>query len=68
VRQQLGTTIIVVTHDMEVASQCDRVIALVDGKIAQDVDARSTAQMQAIRMLKDKRSTGEIKPITVNGR
>ena len=68
VQGQLGTTIIVVTHDMEVASQCDRVIALVDGKIAQDVDARSTAQMQAIRMLKDKRSTGEIKPITVNGR
>jgi putative ABC transport system ATP-binding protein len=68
VQQQLGTTIIVVTHDMDVASQCDRVVALVDGKIAQDVDARSTAQMEAIRLLKDKRSTGELKPVTVNGR
>jgi len=68
VQGQLGTTIIVVTHNMEVASQCDRVVALVDGKIAQDVDARSTAQMEAIRMLKDKRSTGELKPVTVNGR
>ncbi|MEB2289294.1 MAG: ABC transporter ATP-binding protein [Anaerolineae bacterium] len=68
VQGQLGTTIIVVTHDMEVASQCDRIVALVDGKIAQDVDARSTAQMEAIRLLKDKRSTGEIKPVTVNGR
>jgi len=68
VQQQLGTTIIVVTHDMDVAAQCDRVVALVDGKIAQDVDARSTAQMEAIRLLKDKRSTGELKPVTVNGR
>ncbi|MBP8974523.1 MAG: ABC transporter ATP-binding protein [Anaerolineae bacterium] len=68
VQRQLGTTIIVVTHNMEVASQCDRVVALVDGKIAQDVDARSTAQMEAIRMLKDKRSTGDLKPVTINGR
>lgn len=68
VQQQLGTTIIVVTHDMDVAAQCDRVVALVDGKIAQDVDVRSTAQMEAIRLLKDKRSTGELKPVTINGR
>lgn len=65
VQQQLGTTVIVVTHDMEVASQCDRVVALIDGKIASDIDARSTAQMSAIRLLKDKRATGELQPVTV---
>lgn len=60
VQEQLGTTVIIVTHDMDVASQCDRVVALVDGKIAKDVDARSTAQMAAVRMLKDKRATSEL--------
>ncbi len=63
VQGQLGTTVIVVTHDMEVASTCDRVVALVDGQIAEDLDARSTAQMSAIRYLKDKRSTGELTPV-----
>ena len=28
-----GTTIVIVTHDMEIASQCSRVIEIVDGKI-----------------------------------
>jgi len=64
VQGQLGTTVIIVTHDMDVAAQCDRVVALVDGKIAKDIDARSTAQMAAVRMLKDKRATGEL--LTVN--
>ncbi|MCD4685540.1 MAG: ABC transporter ATP-binding protein [Anaerolineae bacterium] len=63
VQGQLGTTVIIVTHDMEVASGCDRVVALVDGKIAEDIDARSTAQLEAIRYLKDKRATGELTPI-----
>ncbi len=63
VQEKLGTTVIVVTHDMDVASQCDRVVALIDGQIARDVDARSTAQMAAVRMLKDKRSTGELAAI-----
>ncbi|MBN2306247.1 MAG: ABC transporter ATP-binding protein [Anaerolineae bacterium] len=63
VQSQLGTTIIVVTHDMEVASQCDRIVSLVDGKIAEDVDARSSAQMTAIKLLKDKRSSAELTPV-----
>ncbi len=63
VQQKIDTTIVVVTHDMEVASQCDRIVALVDGKIAEDVDARSSAQMTAIQLLKDKRATGERTPV-----
>jgi len=68
VQQQTGTTVIVVTHDMDVAAQTDRLVALVDGQIAQDVDPRSTAQMAAVRVLKDKRATGELKRAAVEGR
>ncbi len=69
VQQKLGTTVIIVTHDMSVAAQVDRVVALVDGQIAQDVDARSTAQLAAVKLLKDKRGTGEMmKPATIEGR
>jgi putative ABC transport system ATP-binding protein len=59
VQDKTNTTVIVVTHDMEVASQVDRLVALIDGKIAEDVDARSTAQMKAVQILQDKLSTGE---------
>jgi putative ABC transport system ATP-binding protein len=60
VQRETGTTVIVVTHDMDVAAQVDRLVSLVDGRIAEDVDARSTAQLAAVKMLKDKRATGEI--------
>ena len=63
VQAKTGTTVVIVTHDMEVASQCDRVISLIDGQVAKDIDARSTAQLSAIRMLKDKRATGEIQAV-----
>jgi len=60
VQQKLATTVIIVTHDPDVASQLDRLINLVDGVIASDVDPRSTAQQAAVRLLKDKRATGEL--------
>lgn len=59
VREKLNTTVIIVTHDMDIAAQTDRVIVLVDGRIASD-DPRSTAQMVAIDTLREKRATGEI--------
>jgi ABC-type lipoprotein export system ATPase subunit len=34
---QLGTTVVIVTHDMTVARACHRMITLKDGRIAQDV-------------------------------
>lgn len=36
VQRQLQTTVVIVTHDLHVASQTDRRISLVDGKIAED--------------------------------
>jgi putative ABC transport system ATP-binding protein len=68
VQKQTGTTVIVVTHDMDVASQTDRLIALVDGQIARDIDPRSSAQMAAVRVLKDRRATGELKPAATEHR
>jgi putative ABC transport system ATP-binding protein len=35
--QRLGSTIVVVTHDMQVATSCDRTITLRDGAIVDDV-------------------------------
>ena len=32
----LGKTIIIVTHDYNIARQCERVIEIVDGKISRD--------------------------------
>lgn len=36
IRDENGTTVVLVTHDPELAAQMDRVLALVDGKIAAD--------------------------------
>jgi predicted ABC-type transport system involved in lysophospholipase L1 biosynthesis ATPase subunit len=39
---RLGSTVIIVTHDMTVAASCSRTIALRDGRIVEDVN-RSTS-------------------------
>jgi len=57
---EMGTTIIIVTHNMDIAAQMDRLISLVDGKIAEDRDARASARLAAVQMLRDKRQSGEI--------
>ncbi len=67
VRDEMNATVIIVTHDMEIASECDRVISLVDGRIADDVDPRSSAQMAAVQLLKDKRATGELQAFIDSG-
>jgi putative ABC transport system ATP-binding protein len=59
VQEKTNTTVIVVTHDMGVASQVDRLITLVDGKIANEVDPRTTAQLEVVEKIKERRSTGE---------
>ncbi len=63
VQKELNTTIIIVTHDMEIASEMERIITLVDGEIASDVDPRTTAQRQAVELLKEKRATGELSTV-----
>lgn len=60
VQKSTDTTVIVVTHNMSIASQMDRLVTLVDGKIAADIDPQSSAQMAAVKMLKEKRATSEI--------
>ncbi|GAB4509013.1 MAG: ABC transporter ATP-binding protein [Anaerolineae bacterium] len=61
IRSELNTTIILVTHDMDVASQLDRLVTLVDGQITED--ARSTAQLAAVEILREKRATGEMQRV-----
>jgi putative ABC transport system ATP-binding protein len=65
IQRDLKTTVIVVTHDMNVASEVDRLITLVDGHIAEDTDPRSTAQRAGVQMLREKRATGELRKFTV---
>jgi putative ABC transport system ATP-binding protein len=65
VRSEFNTTVVVVTHDMEIASECDRVVSLVDGEIASDIDPRSSAQMAAVQAFKEKRETGEMQAVRV---
>jgi ABC-type lipoprotein export system ATPase subunit len=36
IREESGTTIVIVTHDRELAHQADRVLTLVDGQMMED--------------------------------
>jgi len=60
VQQTLNTTVILVTHDMNVAAQTERVVALVDGRIADEIDPRSAAQPAAVEIINTRRETGEM--------
>ncbi|MBN2305542.1 MAG: ABC transporter ATP-binding protein [Anaerolineae bacterium] len=54
INHAMQTTMIIVTHDLNVAAQTDRVIALVDGKIAREIDPTSTAELAAMRGFQDR--------------
>jgi putative ABC transport system ATP-binding protein len=64
VQSQMDTTVIIVTHNMEVASQMDRLVTLVDGTIAGDTDPHAIMNVMAVTMLKEKRATGELPVVT----
>lgn len=61
VQRQMNTTVIIVTHNMDVATKMDRLITLVDGHIATDSEASASAHAAAAEMIKQKRATGELK-------
>jgi ABC-type lipoprotein export system ATPase subunit len=63
VQRDTNTTVIIVTHDANVASQMDRLVTLVDGQIASDSEPEAAAQQAAVQVIKQKRATGELKPI-----
>ena len=44
---RLGSTVVIVTHDMSVAESCDRTISLRDGHVVEDVRRRSPAAAPA---------------------
>ena len=37
INKQHGTTMLIVTHDPKIASRCDRVLKMADGKIVKDI-------------------------------
>ncbi|MBX3086493.1 MAG: ABC transporter ATP-binding protein [Anaerolineae bacterium] len=65
VQQKLNTTVIIVTHNMDVATQMDRLITLVDGHVATDADAGSHAHAAATEQIRQKRATGQLPAIKV---
>jgi putative ABC transport system ATP-binding protein len=46
---RLGSTVIIVTHDMTVAASCPRTITLRDGRIVEDVDRSAEGAQPALR-------------------
>jgi putative ABC transport system ATP-binding protein len=61
VQKNTGATVVMVTHDMEVASQADRIVSLVDGQIASD--ARASQQLAIYSDVQQKLITGELSPV-----
>jgi putative ABC transport system ATP-binding protein len=45
-RDEHGVTVVLATHDSRVAARCDRVVRLVDGRAADDVDVTAAADVE----------------------
>jgi putative ABC transport system ATP-binding protein len=48
-REARGMTVVIATHDSQVAARCDRVVRLLDGRVSDDVDVRAAADVEATR-------------------
>ena len=59
---ELGQTIIMVTHDAVAASYADRAIVFADGQIVADVDQPSAEQMNDLQMKERESATQTISP------
>jgi putative ABC transport system ATP-binding protein len=46
-RAERGMTVVLATHDSQVAARCDRVVRLLDGRVSDDVDLRAAADVEA---------------------
>jgi putative ABC transport system ATP-binding protein len=46
-RAERAMTVVVATHDSQVAARCDRVVRLLDGRITDDVDVRAAVDVDA---------------------
>ena len=42
-----GMTVLLATHDSQVAARCDRVVRLLDGRVTDDVDVRAAVDVEA---------------------
>jgi putative ABC transport system ATP-binding protein len=65
IQKTIGTTIIIVTHDMDIASQAERVITIVDGLVADDKNLRAQIQRDAVNAFREKHQTGELPKLEV---
>jgi putative ABC transport system ATP-binding protein len=45
-REQRGMTVIVATHDPVIASRCDRIVRLLDGRVVDDLEVPATEQAE----------------------
>jgi putative ABC transport system ATP-binding protein len=48
-RAERGMTVVLATHDSQVAARCDRVVRLIDGRIADDIDVSGAVDVDATR-------------------
>ena len=48
IRRERGTTVVVATHDVVVASRCDRIVRLHDGKVVEDVRVEAAAASEML--------------------
>jgi putative ABC transport system ATP-binding protein len=48
-RAERGMTVVLATHDSQVAARCDRVVRLLDGRVADDIDVGGAVDVDATR-------------------
>jgi lipoprotein-releasing system ATP-binding protein len=61
--KDLGTTLVMVTHDREIALKADRILELVDGRICKDFRIAVTGEKAARELLEDRRCSVDEPPV-----